>query len=489
MKKTKRFLVTSAIVASLAMGTATATTNAQTTQAASILDQITSIFQNNGLSTAQTGTNVSNMSSITLPGGTTPTSDSIMLALGGQPTLMGFVPATATVSDDGTKVTFSADKDQLSGVFGLVSGLVPSKTLDIKYTSTITFANGTTTANVKKGDSSLKLDDSAIYNISQGSSLKVINNGGYNYAYAGVYSPTVQAVNSNTTLSSAETQLTVNVLDANFTNLNQTVIKGSNFDPNQITATDTAGQPLDITTNGNVDTSRVGQQQISITATDQSLDYKGNPIQWQTTATINVVDADSSQTINFQDANSGDIVDTQTLTGANGQTKSVTPPSGYTLVNDSDSQITLQKGNHASTVKVVKSGSSVETPFSGVISTYANGGVVPLYTSDGTQTSRSLSPNSDWQSDQTKTIGGNTYYRVSTNEWVKGSQVYAYTPLSSTITTNGSGTKALYSISGTKTSRGLGPNSAWFTDRSTTINGTQMYRVSTDEWVSASDVY
>ena len=46
MKKTKRFLVTSAIVASLAMGTATATTNAQTTQAASILDQITSIFQN-----------------------------------------------------------------------------------------------------------------------------------------------------------------------------------------------------------------------------------------------------------------------------------------------------------------------------------------------------------------------------------------------------------------------------------------------------------
>ncbi|WP_300561163.1 SLAP domain-containing protein [Companilactobacillus sp.] len=495
MKKTKRFVVTSAIVASMALGTVTTAATAQTSQASAIGDlfnQITSIFKQNGASTTTTGTNLSTYKgTIVVPAGTTPDDTSVQAFFGSTPTILGLVPATVkSVDTNKMEITFGADTSSMSN--SLISGLgnlVPNVKIPFKYSDNITFKNGSTTANIKKGDK-FNLDNGSNYTLSNSNDqIKVIDNGGFNYAYAGTYTPTVQAVNSDNSLSSAETQLTINVLDAKFSNLDQTVIKGSIFDPNAATGQDTNGATLDMSTKDSVNTSKVGTKTITYTATDPSLGFDGNPIQWEVTGTINVVDSDSSQTINFQDANSGDIVDTTTITGADGQVKAVDAPAGYDFVNTSDATVTLQKGSHASTVKVVKTGSSVETPFSGTVATYANGGIVPLYTGDGTQTSRSLSPNSDWATDQTKTINGEKYYRVSTSEWVKASTVYEYSPVGSTITTNAGSNKSLYSIKGNKSSRALAPNTPWYTDKSTTINGTQMYRVSTDEWVIASDVH
>ncbi len=56
-------------------------------------------------------------------------------------------------------------------------------------------------------------------------------------------------------------------------------------------------------------------------------------------------------------------------------------------------------------------------------------------------------------------------------------------------TTNGS-YKRLYTLEGKMiTNRALGVNSKWYTDQYATINGEKMYRVATNEWVKASDVF
>lgn len=500
MKKTKRFVVTSAIVASMALGTVTTAATAQTSQAASIpsLQEILTELQGSGSATSTTqGVDVSKLEKVSLPAGTDPTTENIETAIGGTPTFGGLIPAKATVSSDKKTVTFSADTGKL-GVLGNIVGTLLSKIkqlnvpIPIEYTSTLTAKDGSTTLNVAKGDSNFDLSSIDNYNVSpkDGATINVISNGGLNYAYAGTYNATVQATYKDAnTVNSDEVPITVNVLDANWSNADQTIVKGSTFDPSTVNATDSLGNPLDVTVSGKVDTSKAKDYYVTYTGTDKALGYNQKPLTFTKQATIHVVDADSSQTINFQDANSGDIVDTTTITGADGQVKAVDAPAGYDFVNTSDATVTLQKGSHASTVKVVKTGSSVETPFSGTVATYANGGIVPLYTSDGTQTSRSLSPNSDWATDQTKTINGEEYYRVSTSEWVKASTVYEYSPVGSTITTNAGSNKSLYSIKGNKSSRALAPNTPWYTDKSTTINGTQMYRVSTDEWVIASDVH
>lgn len=509
MKKTKRFVLTTALVASLFLGAATTAVSAQTSQAAGLTD-IVSMLQ--GLTSGDTtgsslssllsgttssldgstttGVNVSNLGdTITLVGGTDPTEENIKAAIGGDPTFLGFVPASMEIKDD--TVTFTPDLSDLGSFGNIISSLIgQTKTVKIVYSSAITFQGGQTSTNVKKGDTGFKLDSVDTYKTTpQADDIDVIDNGQFNYAYPGSYTVVVQPKYSDDT-KSEKTSLTVNVLDAQWSNTDQTVLKGQQVNTSAISATDTIGNTLDITADtSNVNTSKVGDYKVTYTGTDQALGWDGEPMTWTKTGTVHVVNSDSTHTISFQDANSGEVVDTTTLTGADGQSKTVTAPAGYELVNDADSSITLQKGAHSSTVQVVKEGSSVATPFTGTIATYANGGIVPLYSSDGTQTTRSLSPNSDWATDQTKTINGEKYYRVSTSEWVKASQVYGYNGTSATITTNAGSIKALYTTDGSKSSRSLAANTSWYTDRTTTINGASMYRVSTNEWINSTDVH
>ena len=85
------------------------------------------------------------------------------------------------------------------------------------------------------------------------------------------------------------------------------------------------------------------------------------------------------------------------------------------------------------------------------------------------------------------TLDGLQYLRVATNEWAKLSDGLEVNGLSETIVTKNEA--ALFTANGTRIkSRALGGNTAWRTDKSATINGKTMYRVATNEWVSAADL-
>ena len=120
---------------------------------------------------------------------------------------------------------------------------------------------------------------------------------------------------------------------------------------------------------------------------------------------------------------------------------------------------------------------------------------VPLYerNSDDTMSrvgNRALSSNSTWFSNSKLTIDGKSYYQVATNEYVKADQVYPYNAVKLGIRTNADSNKILFNAHGDKvTNRGLAANINWFTDRVIELNGTKYYRVATDEFVNANDVF
>uniref|UniRef100_UPI00177D13E5 SLAP domain-containing protein n=1 Tax=Companilactobacillus hulinensis TaxID=2486007 RepID=UPI00177D13E5 len=104
---------------------------------------------------------------------------------------------------------------------------------------------------------------------------------------------------------------------------------------------------------------------------------------------------------------------------------------------------------------------------------------------------RMLAHATNWQSDAVITVDGISYYRVATNEWVKLSQAYPYQALNSYIRTYDDSNKLIFKAeSELVKNRTLAPSSSWITDRETyVINGTKYFRIATNEFVSADDVY
>src|SRR5699024_11521248 len=102
-----------------------------------------------------------------------------------------------------------------------------------------------------------------------------------------------------------------------------------------------------------------------------------------------------------------------------------------------------------------------------------------------------LAKQSTWYSDEQITVDGIQYLRVTTNKWVKASQVYSYQDLNQYVRTYDKTAKVLYkSEDEVINNRILQPNTSWFSDRTTyVINGDKYYRVATNEFVSAKDVY
>ncbi|KRL67456.1 SLAP domain-containing protein [Companilactobacillus versmoldensis] len=211
-------------------------------------------------------------------------------------------------------------------------------------------------------------------------------------------------------------------------------------------------------------------------------------------------DADAMTTkINFVDQATNKIVTTTSLDGNIGQTLNIDFPSNYSPVNSEDSQITLNPRVTEQTI-LVKAGSSESSSasstaslsktsdFRGSIMIKSSQGAA-IYNNDGKLTTRQVLPAySSWASDKKMTIDGTNYYRVSTNGWIKESSALEYNGTNQTITTNAQGRKQLFASNGANDSRSIAANSAWYTDRSAIINGVKMYRVSTNEWVKASDL-
>lgn len=161
-------------------------------------------------------------------------------------------------------------------------------------------------------------------------------------------------------------------------------------------------------------------------------------------------------------------------------------PNGYNFKDSKSATFELQPDGSRQLVTVVPAANK-ET-LKGTVGTFDK--VTPLYNEDGTEISgRALGATSDWATDTKMTLDGETYYRVSTSEWVKASDVYVYTPNEDTITTKSGAISHLYDANGKQLeTRSVAADSAWYTDRTTTINGQKYYRVSTSEWLSAADL-
>lgn len=161
-------------------------------------------------------------------------------------------------------------------------------------------------------------------------------------------------------------------------------------------------------------------------------------------------------------------------------------PNGYNFKDSKSATFELQPDGSRQLVTVVPAANK-ET-LKGTVGTFDK--VTPLYNEDGTEVSgRALGATSDWATDTKMTLDGETYYRVSTSEWVKASDVYVYTPNEDTISTKSGAISHLYDANGKQLeTRSVAADSAWYTDRTTTINGQKYYRVSTSEWLSAADL-
>lgn len=113
---------------------------------------------------------------------------------------------------------------------------------------------------------------------------------------------------------------------------------------------------------------------------------------------------------------------------------------------------------------------------------------VYLYHENGSQVKgRALGKNTAWLADKLMTLNGEKYLRVATDEWAKLSDGLEVESMETNIVT--SRLASLYTSTGKLVkNRALDANTAWKTDRAAKINGQTMYRVASNEWVSANDI-
>ncbi|KRN98317.1 SLAP domain-containing protein [Companilactobacillus kimchiensis] len=104
--------------------------------------------------------------------------------------------------------------------------------------------------------------------------------------------------------------------------------------------------------------------------------------------------------------------------------------------------------------------------------------------------SRLIAADSSWLTDRTIDLDDTGYYRVSTNEFVKAADAYVYEPINNVVRTHSNTPRiSLYTAKGELLNdRSLAANTDWLADSITYINGVEYYRVSTNEFVKASDV-
>lgn len=177
--------------------------------------------------------------------------------------------------------------------------------------------------------------------------------------------------------------------------------------------------------------------------------------------------------------------------GENGQV--IIPEDAITTTNSSSSSNNSDTQNHNNnkpetekpTTKPThtKSISNHQTTFYALPNTIAT-----LFDENGNALkNRALGGDSSWHADKLMNLDGVNYLRVATNEWAKLADGLEVTPLNQNVFTKNDA--RLYQANGQKvTNRALAKNTAWRTDKSATINGQTMYRVATNEWVSANDL-
>lgn len=204
-----------------------------------------------------------------------------------------------------------------------------------------------------------------------------------------------------------------------------------------------------------------------------------------TVFTSNVKKSDTKYNVSYIDESTGKEIGKQSGSGMEGVIINLMAPKGYSFINADDVSYKIDKNNSDVRIYMRKSATLQGT---NLITSYPYDGYVKIYDINGNLNNDVvLSPNSNWITDQVKTIKGEDYYRVATNQYVKATAVYRYERISEVVRT--SKVTAIYNSKGQLIiDHALGKNSPWYTDKTATIRDKKMYRVATDEWVRASDV-
>ncbi|WP_057881406.1 SLAP domain-containing protein [Companilactobacillus kimchiensis] len=126
-----------------------------------------------------------------------------------------------------------------------------------------------------------------------------------------------------------------------------------------------------------------------------------------------------------------------------------------------------------------------------LIATYADQPAVQVYYLNHGRTmitlDKTLNSGTDWFSDQEITIANEKYYQINATQWIKANQIYRYEAVKQNISIKA--ISSLYTAEGKLvTDHQLSADTVWFTDQIIYINGIKYYRVSTNEFVKASDV-
>ncbi|WP_164505966.1 SLAP domain-containing protein [Companilactobacillus insicii] len=124
------------------------------------------------------------------------------------------------------------------------------------------------------------------------------------------------------------------------------------------------------------------------------------------------------------------------------------------------------------------------------VATFDNHSKVQLYDSEGNAVANEyLNPNTTWYNDKKMELDGTTYYRVSTNRWINANDVYIYTTKDTHVRVYDNNYGDIVDAHGKTLNRALKPSTDWYSDRIVEINGDKYYRVSTNEFVKADNVY
>ena len=128
---------------------------------------------------------------------------------------------------------------------------------------------------------------------------------------------------------------------------------------------------------------------------------------------------------------------------------------------------------------------AVTSKAAGIVRTF--GTTVDLVDAAGHPIDAKLAPNTEWKYDKIVAIRGKGYYEVANNEFLPVDRAVSFTPTTA-VTNVTLGTKAVvYDSQGHKLTATLPSGSTWRTDGCAIINGIKMYRVATDEYISATN--
>lgn len=112
-------------------------------------------------------------------------------------------------------------------------------------------------------------------------------------------------------------------------------------------------------------------------------------------------------------------------------------------------------------------------------------GQLNIYDKNGTLIAvKNLSGVTNYNINQRKNIGGDVYYQIGDNQWIKASDVNEFYSAPATIQTHHGTNTTLNTLSGTIVkNRALKANSNWYASGYVMIDGQKYYRVSTNEWI------